>query len=154
MLGGFAPDDPRFYGAGMDQDKKKRIAVLIDELESLAPPDGKVRIDVYGGGIDESYLRGNESGLLRMGVGIIRAAIAPYKDAASKFTPNAVTTDIEGVFHEESDISIDWIERTDDLTSETPLTAAVRRRSRRDWLWIFVTIIIGLGIVLLWHTLT
>jgi len=137
----------------MDLKKKKRIDALIAELETLVPAeDAKVRIDVYGGGIDESYLRGNESGLLRMGMEIIKSGTAPHKESSSKFAPDAVEADIERFFHGESDISIDWIERTDDLDSETHLTTEVRRQRRSGWLWTVLAILVVLLVLFVWHT--
>ena len=48
----------------MDQEKKIRIEKLLSELESLVPNNNaKVRIDVYGGGIDEWEYRGRSSDL-------------------------------------------------------------------------------------------
>ncbi|MFC1453907.1 hypothetical protein ACFLQL_01870 [Verrucomicrobiota bacterium] len=124
-------------------DPEKRVRDLVSELDSIIPnKNAKVRIDVYGGGIDESYLRGNRRGLQRLGVKLLKAADAPFKDSSSKFDPETVDTDVSNLFHEETDIRLDSIERTDDLASETHLITEVRRQRRTGWIWTIVAVIV------------
>jgi len=119
----------------MEQREKERIEAALADLESALPPrEGKVRIDLYGGGWDESYLRGDEIGLLRMGLGIAKAAIAPYKDRDA-WNGDAVSADITDVFHDSSTVRLDWVERTDDLTSASHLDEFTEPRLRWERLW-------------------
>ncbi len=122
----------------------------MSELDSLiVGEDAKVRIDVYGGGVDESYLRANRRGLRRLGTQLLKAADAPRKDSSSKFAPDTVETDISDLFHEESDVGLDWIERTEQLDSETHLSTEIRRQRRTGWIWTLVGVVLILLVLFL-----
>ena len=67
---------------------ENRIRNLVLELDSLIPTENAaIRIDVYGGGIDESYLRGTRQGLQRLGTQLLKAAHAPFTDTESRYAP-------------------------------------------------------------------
>ncbi len=127
-------------------DNEKRSDDLVSELDSIVPcEDAQVRIDAYGGGVDESYLRANRRGLQRLGIQLLKAADARLKDSAQ----DTVDIDVSDLFHEESDIRLDWIERTNDLDSETHSTTAVRRQGRTEWMWTLAALVlIVLGFLL------
>ena len=137
-------------GIEIMSDSESKIRDLVSELDSLVPrEDAKVRIDVYGGGVDESYIRANRRGLQRLGIQLLKAADAPFKDSSSKFAPHAVDIDVNDLFHEESDIGLDWIERTEELDTETHLTAQVRRQRKIGWIWTLIALILILLILYL-----
>ena len=135
-------------------DPEQRVRDLVSELDSIIPNENaKVRIDVYGGALDESYIRANRHGLQRFGVQLLKAADAPLKDSSAKFAPDTVDTDVSDLFHEDSDVELDWIERSEDLDSETHLTTELGAQRRTGWVWTVIAVVVILLVLFLLKTI-
>ena len=67
-----------------------RIANALKEIEDELP-DGshQVRFDVWGGAVDESFIRGTRPGLVYMGTKLIHAALQEGKGAPESRLPIA-----------------------------------------------------------------
>lgn len=125
-----------------------RIKAALEEIEASRPAgEAKVRFDIYGGGVDESFIRGTRAGLVEAGVFLIRAGL----EREEKKSPNggtATSVSLDGVTHEDSDIRFDWIEISDQLAGEPHIVsqsrAALKKEERKIGLWI--TVAVGLAI--------
>ena len=90
-----------------------------------------MRFDVYGGGIDESFIRGSRVGIAQLGVRLIRTAIGEER----KKSPNGlaeVGDALDDVTHADSDVKFDWIEIDDNLGLDPKVQIDSRRRLKRE----------------------
>jgi len=135
-----------------------RIKAALEEIEANRPGgDAKVRFDVYGGGIDESFIRGTRAGLFTVGLRLIRAGLEEETEE-KKMSPNgatATTESLDDVVHEESDIRFDWIEISDQLEGDPPILvqsrAAFKKEDRKIGLWVTVIIVLAYTAWLILH---
>lgn len=112
-----------------------RIESALKEIESnFAGGDAKVRFDVYGGGVDESFVRGSRAGIARLGIRFIRAAIAE-ECGKSINGGDVVSRTLDDVIHPSSDVKLDWIEIMDDL-EDIPEVQVKARESLNRVRWI------------------
>lgn len=89
------------------------IRLAIEKLDLGIPKDGAiVRFQQYGGGPDESKMEANESGYLRLGVELLKAA---YSKKSYKTEGNSIFVDLEYLVSPDSDVDFDWFERNDSL---------------------------------------
>jgi hypothetical protein len=82
----------------------ERIQKALREIEESLP-DGKsqVRFDVYGGGVDESFIRGSRAGIVRLGIRLIRAALQPEQRKSINGRAQ-VESELDDIVHPESDV--------------------------------------------------
>jgi len=123
----------------------ERIEQALKEIENSLPMgQAQVRFDVYGGGVDESFIRGSRAGITRLGVRLIRAAL----QAAQQKSINGgdqIESNLDDIVHPESDVKFDWIELSDNLEGE-PQVRQRTQRTLRIWgvvglLFVFLAII-------------
>ena len=101
----------------MDVDK---IRVFVEELDELVPEDGAaVRLDQYGGGPDESQIIANQTGLLRLGIELLKVGLIPSIEKPKEWK-KGVALDFEGLVLEDSTVQFDWCEFQKDLGVEPP----------------------------------
>jgi hypothetical protein len=111
-----------------DKMNSDRIKTALKDIEAGVPPGkAEVRFDVYGGGVDESFIRGSRAGLARLGIRLIQAALAEEKKKSMNGAA-LVAESLDDVVHPSSDMKFDWIEVVDDLEAD----AAVRVRSQQS----------------------
>ncbi len=80
-----------------------RIESALKEIEASLPDgEAKVRFDVYGGGVDESFIRGSRAGIARLGVRLIRAAIGEERRKSVNGEAE-VSGALDDVIHSNSD---------------------------------------------------
>lgn len=123
-----------------------RIKAALDEIEANRPAgEAKVRFDVYGGGVDESFIRGTRAGLVTAGIRLIRAGLDEEK-ARSPNGGAATSESLDDIIHEDSDIRFDWIEINDQLAGEPRIVAqsraAVKKEGGKIGLWITVAVVV------------
>lgn len=88
---------------------RPRLQSVIAELDAAVPKgDARVMISLYGGGPDECSMVANEAGYLRLGVEMLKAAVAPtgLHDRA-----HAIPVELDYLFTEDSEVHINWFER-------------------------------------------
>ncbi len=108
----------------MDDDA---IRGIVARLEEAAPLGGaKIRITQHGGGPDESYIVANRAGYLRLAALFLQATVSPL-DAER---PEVLSIDAEGLFDENSDVFLNWFERREDWTQDSPYDSSSRSS---DW---------------------
>jgi hypothetical protein len=96
---------------------ERRVQDLTSELDELIPREGSlVRIQLVGGGPDESYWVGNRLGYLRLGVELLKGAFAPPAPDASE---HVVVFD-DSVLDDTSDVEFQWFERREDIVRGQP----------------------------------
>jgi hypothetical protein len=122
-----------------------RIEHALKEIEqSLPSGPAQVRFDVYGGGVDESFIRGSRAGIARLGVRLIRAAFQPEQKKSLNGAP-LIESSLDNIVHPSSDVRFDWIELSDDLEHEPEIQSSTRRALRRASL--FGCIFIALAVI-------
>jgi hypothetical protein len=105
----------------------ERIQNALREIEESLPADkSQVRFDIYGGGPDESFIRGSRVGIARLGVRLIRAALQPEQRKSINGEAQ-IESDLDDIVHPDSDVKFDWIEVSDNLEGKP----AVRVRTER-----------------------
>ena len=88
---------------------RAQIEPVIAALDAAVPKDdAHVVIRQYGGGPDECVVVGNETGYLRLGIELLKAAYAP---AGYQNRRDAVQVDVDYVMGDDSEIQLDWFER-------------------------------------------
>ena len=131
--------------------KMKNIQTIINELDEEIPrPEHEVKMDVYGGGVDESRIRATKDGFLRLGVEIMKAAYAESTDDNKEI----LNVDLDELLTDDSEIQFDWFERVDSITQPE------RKLSITDRIIPFIIIsillatlactIIGAGTIIMW----
>lgn len=89
--------------------RSRRRTAAIAALDGEVPRAGAwVRLHQYGGGPDEGQIIANETGYLRLGIELLKAAMAP---PSTDGAPHAVEADIGYLVTGDSDINFDWFER-------------------------------------------
>jgi hypothetical protein len=84
-----------------------RIKELVDELHRIVPKEGAaISFRQYGGGPDESMITGSRVGLLRAGVELLRAGVAP----AGERPQERSLTPLHEITHAESEYRFDYFE--------------------------------------------
>ncbi len=84
-----------------------RLKALVSELNQIVPEEGAmVSFRQYGGGPDESMIVGTRAGLLRAGVELLRAGIAPTGEQPDQRDLKALRT----ITHAESEYYFDHFE--------------------------------------------
>lgn len=126
-----------------------RIESALKEIEASLPDcQAQVRFDVYGGGIDESFIRGSRAGIARLGVRLIRAAIGEEKKKSLNGAAE-VSGALDDVIHPDSDERFDWIEIDEDLASDPKVQIDSRRRRKKEsWIGWFAVPVVVLAVVL------
>jgi hypothetical protein len=118
----------------------ERIEHALKEIEDSLPAGrAQVRFDLYGGGFDESFIRGSRAAIARLGVRLIRAAFQPEQQKSINGAPQ-IESALDDIVHPSSDVKFDWIELSDDLDREPEIQVRTRRGLRRASLigWIFI----------------
>ena len=86
-----------------------RIKELVEELDRIVPKEGaSVSFRQYGGGPDESKIVGSRTGLLRAGVSLLRAGVAPPGDKKEI----GDLSDLRAITHSESEYRFDYFEES------------------------------------------
>lgn len=97
--------------ADIDADE---LRVMVEKLDrSLPNPSKAVYFEQYGGGPSEMKFIATRDGYLRLGVELLKAAIA----AEIPGKPNAVDLDISELVHPQSAVDFDWFERRPDIST-------------------------------------
>jgi hypothetical protein len=128
-----------------------RIEAALREIEASLPTGkAQVRFDVYGGGADESFIRGSRVGIARFGVRLIRASLREEQRKSINGC-SEVESALEDIVHPSSDVKFDWIEVSDDLEGD-PQVRARTQRTLKKWSMIgWITVVLALLIFLLWR---
>jgi hypothetical protein len=127
-----------------------RIKAALKEIEASLPEgNAKVRFDVYGGGVDESFIRGSRPGIAKLGLRLLQAAVGEEIKKSINGAPE-VAGPLDEVMHPDSDVKFDWIEVADDLETEPPVRVVTKRFLRRATLFGCVLIVVLLVVFLLW----
>lgn len=85
------------------------IHAIVGKLDRELPKDKAVVVmKMYGGGPDESQIIATRNGYLRLGVELLKAAIAAKGD-------KGVPCDLSYLMHEDSDVGFDHFERPDEV---------------------------------------
>lgn len=117
-----------------------RIRQLIDELDRIVKKDGaRIILNQYGGGPDESEIKGNTNGYLRFGIELMKCAFVEPED---KTNPNAIKVDFRGLVSERSNIEFDYFYRYNELVEEAFPTVTLGSR-------IFMYVVIGIALMAL-----
>lgn len=120
-----------------------KIENALKEIEGDVP-DGRhqVRFDVWGGSVDESFIRGPRLGLISMGVQLIRAALQEEKGKSINAGP-ILEDDLNDLIHPESTVNFDWIELSDELDAEPKVNRVTRNRLSKEKIfgWTFVLLV-------------
>jgi hypothetical protein len=106
-----------------------RVRALVAELDAAVPRQGaRVRLEVYGGGPDESQAVANRTGTLRLGVELLRAALkAMDEEAAGRRAVAAV--DAEALLDPASTVEIGVVELRDVLGPPRMTASRAGRRA-------------------------
>jgi hypothetical protein len=123
---------------------------LRDMEESFPTGQAQVRFDFYGGGVDESFIRGTRAGIVRLGICLIRAALQPEQRKSINGRAQ-LECDLTTVIHPESDVKFDWIELSDDLDHEPEVQLRTRRRLRKESFIGWVVVAVAVIIYLIWR---
>jgi hypothetical protein len=100
-----------------------RIKELVEELDRIVPKEGaSVSFRQYGGGPDESKIVGSRTGLLRAGVSLLRAGVAPPGEKKEI----GDLSDLGAITHSESEYRFDYFEE-----SALPEDRAAEEKNRR-----------------------
>ncbi|MCP4111810.1 MAG: hypothetical protein GY749_40840 [Desulfobacteraceae bacterium] len=128
----------------MENRNSQKIQDAIGIIESeVQDTIGKVRFDVYGGALDESIIRANSAGLIRMGIIFLKVGFASDKIVNSE---NSYDLAIRDLTHEDSEIKFRWIDRAEDVDQPSSIVQDTRQlRKRITWgdkifFWISVLI--------------
>lgn len=99
----------------MQLQNETRIKELLGELDKLVPKEGSyIDIYQYGGGPDESGIRGNKVGYLRLGIAIAKGAFAgPMAE-----DPTLIDIDLENELGPETDFHFDYFIRDEKLIEQ------------------------------------
>lgn len=131
----------------------EQIKKSVAELDAAAPRAGaRVQLSQYGGGPDECKMVANQRGYLRLGIELLRAALAP----PSPQTQERIQVDLRYLLTDDSTVRFDWFERREELAADT---RAERKSSRLvpvilvlGLVAILTLAMIGLGTVIVWMT--
>ena len=100
---------------------RSKVEALIRDLDGAVPREGAlVRLDLYGGGSDESGLRANRLGYLRFGIEFLKAGITT-QDADPIILPlGAVRTptvhvDLDYLVDQDSGVQLQYFEWDEDI---------------------------------------
>ncbi|WP_028313241.1 hypothetical protein [Desulfatibacillum aliphaticivorans] len=97
----------------------EKVKDFISSLDESVPKEGAaVRMDQYGGGPDESGIRANQAGYLRLGIEFLKAAYAEpaYRDKGGDDVDREyLDVDLEYLVSLESDVNFDSFERTENV---------------------------------------
>lgn len=122
----------------------ERIEHALKEIEQNLPLGrAQVRFDVYGGGVDESFIRGSHAGIARLGIQLIRTAFVREQQKSVNGEAR-IEHALDDIVHPNSDVKFDWIEFSDDLEHEPEIQTNARRELRRTNLigWLFVAMVV------------
>lgn len=97
----------------------KEIREIADKLDAQVPRENAaVRMEQYGGP-GENRIVANRLGYLRLGIEFLKAAIAqPMEVEENKKNdePDEVDIDLDYMATEDSEITFEWFQRTEDLS--------------------------------------
>lgn len=94
---------------GQRKMNEARIKELVEELDRIVPKEGaSVSFRQYGGGPDESKIVGSRTGLLRAGVSLLRAGVAPPGEKKEI----GDLSDLGAITHSESEYRFDYFEES------------------------------------------
>lgn len=129
----------------------ERIEKALQEIEeSLPAGKSQVRFDVYGGGVDESFIRGSRVGIARLGVRLIRASLQPEQRKSINGGAQ-VESELDDILHPESDVRLDWIEISDNLDGK-PEVRVRTERSLRKWSLVgWLVVVVSVVLFLIWR---
>jgi hypothetical protein len=97
----------------MENELESYLQKIISDLDKKVPKDNAfVQLTEYGGGADESKIRANQSGYLRLGIELLKAAFENSIEHDEKYA-DQVDVDIDYLITEDSSINFDWFERTE-----------------------------------------
>jgi hypothetical protein len=131
----------------------ERIQNALREIEeSLPAGKSQVRFDVYGGGVDESFIRGSRAGIARLGVRLIRASLQTEQRKSINGGAQ-VESQLDDIVHPESDVRFDWIEISENLDGK-PEVRVRTERSFRKWSLIgWLVVVVATVLFLIWKFL-
>lgn len=106
-----------------------RVRALVAELDAAVPPQGaRVRLEMYGGGPDESQAVANRAGALRYGIEILRAALKAMDEEAAGRRALA-TVDTEAILDPASSVEVQLVELRDVLGPARATGSRIGRRA-------------------------
>jgi hypothetical protein len=127
-----------------------RIKAALKEIEAGLPEGtAKVRFDVYGGGVDESFIRGSRAGIARLGLRLLQAAVGEEIKKSINGAPE-IAGPLDEVMHPDSDVKFDWVEVAEDLDSDPQVRIATRQSLRKTAAFGLLFILVVLAVLLLW----
>jgi hypothetical protein len=102
------------------------IQRLVRRLDQLVERDGAVvKLEVYGGGPDETRITGTKHGYLRLGIEMLTAAYLPPRNADD---PSSIGPEIAYLIHQDSTVVPNWFQRVDRIgPEELPPSSALER---------------------------
>ncbi|HEX6963746.1 MAG TPA: hypothetical protein VF175_17900 [Lacipirellula sp.] len=87
---------------------RAHIEPIVAALDQTVPKEGaRMFIRQYGGGPDECVVVANEAGYLRLGIELLKAALAPTGFHNRR---DAVEIDVDYLLRD-SEVQLDWLER-------------------------------------------
>lgn len=102
----------------------RQIQDAIASLDQEVPRDqARVAFHQYGGGPDEGMMIANQTGFLRLGVELLKAAYAPIEGTGESGT---VKIDIAYLVTSDSTIGFNWFERRKHLEEPEPVPKTPR----------------------------
>jgi hypothetical protein len=109
------------------------IKQLIAALDAAVPKDGAaVKVVQTGGGLDESQLLATQSGFLRLGIELLKAAYA----SAGRVGPDV---DLKYLVDQDGDFLFNWLEKVEEM----PSARTVRRGA------CMTALLLGCGVVII-----
>ena len=97
---------------------KPKIEEALTAIESYVPNETAcVRFEAPTQSVDDHFIRGTRTGLIRLGVKLTRAGITE-EDGRTVFGGIATGESPKTITHNSSPIAFEWIEISDDLNGE------------------------------------
>lgn len=97
----------------MTNNQDLKIKEIISDLDRNIPKDDAyIQFSIYGGGVDESKIRANKNGYLRLGVEFMKAAFVSPVNQGSSESGN-IEIDIDYLIKEQSPIEFNLFERAE-----------------------------------------
>jgi hypothetical protein len=135
-----------------DQQNEQSIKALVEKLDGMVPKDNAhIELAMYGGGPDESQIKGDQRGYLRLGIEFLKAAFATKMDPKS---PDSIDVELDYLISDNSDVSFDLFFRVEDFAKPAKTESVSSRVSSilifTFFIGLFICAVIGIGTVGRW----
>ena len=111
---------------------KNSVKSALEEIEANKPTgEAKIRVDIYGGGMDEGFIRGTRAGLVTAGLRLIRAGLGEANGRSPNYGIQA-EENFDDILHSDSDVGIDWIEVSQELGGEPRIRQQTRKALKKE----------------------